>query len=139
MVAFQQMALPAGIKIHLRPEPVTTYYQHWTTVPLGTIGWVGRPTVDAMLNLAFRCGVPWNESHWCVPTFDKWLDQLDATVDMSQRRAICRKIEDYMTHHGPEIIWGFGNIFRAARSNVHGIEASPISHADLAAAWLSTT
>jgi peptide/nickel transport system substrate-binding protein len=136
-LALQQMALPAGIKITLRPEPTVQYYNHWTTVPFGMVGWVGRPTVDAMLNLAFRCNVPWNESHWCEPGFDTWLDQLDATVELDKRRTIARKIEDYMTHQGPEIIWGFGDIFRAVRTNVHGIVASPISHADLEAAWLA--
>ena len=98
-----------------------------------------RPTVNAMLNLAYRCNVPWNAAHWCDATFDTWLDELDATVDMSKRRALCRKIEDYMTHHGPAIIYGFQDAFRAVRTNVHGVVASPISHADLDAAWLSTS
>jgi len=137
MVAFQQMAEPAGIKITLRPEPVTKYYEHWTEVPLGTVGWVGRPTVNAMLNLGFRCGVPWNESHWCNPDFDKLLDQLDATVDMAQRTDLCSQIANIMTNEGPEIIWGFPSVYRAIRNNVRGIEASPISHAHLDAAWLA--
>lgn len=137
MVAFQQMAAPAGIKINIRPEPVTKYYEHWTEVPLGTVGWVGRPTVNAMLNLAFRCGVPWNESHWCEPEFDKLLDELDATVDMARRTAFCRTIEDFMTTKGPEVIWGFQRVFRPVRNNVRGVEASPISHAHLDGAWLA--
>jgi peptide/nickel transport system substrate-binding protein len=139
MVAFQQMAEPAGIKVILRPEPVTKYYEHWTEVPLGTVGWVGRPTVNAMLNLAFRCGVPWNESHWCMPEFDVLLDQLDATVDMEQRKAISAQIADIMTNQGPEIIWGFPPVYRAVRNNVRGIEASPISHSHLDGAWFATT
>ena len=71
------------------------------------------------------------------PTFDGWLNQLDATVDMAQRKVVARKVEDYMTHQGPAIIYAFQKIFRASRSNVHGIVASPISHADLDTAWLS--
>ncbi len=106
-------------------------------MPLGTVGWVGRPTVNAMLNLGFRCGVPWNESHWYEPEFDKMLDELDATVDMERRTALCRGIADFMTTKGPEVIWGFQRVFRPIRDNVRGIEASPISHAHLDGAWLA--
>ncbi|HZS93051.1 MAG TPA: ABC transporter substrate-binding protein [Chloroflexota bacterium] len=136
-VAVQQMFAPAGVKLRMRPEPISTFYNHWTDVPFAVVNWVGRPTVNAMLNLAYRSNVPWNAAHWSDPTFDTWLDELDATVDMAKRKALCRKIEDRMTHQGPAIIYGFQNAFRAVRSNVHGVVASPISHADLDAAWLS--
>jgi peptide/nickel transport system substrate-binding protein len=136
-VAVQQMFAPAGVKLNMRPEPISTFYNHWTDVPFAVVNWVGRPTVNAMLNLAYRSNVPWNAAHWSDPTFDKWLDELDATVDMAKRKALCRKIEDRMTHQGPAIIYGFQNAFRAVRSNVHGVVASPISHADLDTAWLS--
>src|SRR5579872_7370735 len=134
----QQAAASIGVQINLRPEPTTTFYNHWTQVPFAVVNWVGRPTVNAMLDLAYRCGVPWNASHWCSAQMTTWLNALDATVDMSKRRAIARQIEDYMTNNGPAIIWGFTNVFRAVRSNVNGIIASPISHVDLDAAWLSS-
>ena len=47
--------------------------------------------------------------------------EIDATVEMDKRRKIARNIEDYMTHNGPAIIWGFTNVFRAVNSNVNGI------------------
>ena len=42
-----------------------------------------------------------------------------------------------MTNQGPEIIWGFGNIFRAVRTNACAVVTRFISHADLDAAWLA--
>ena len=90
-----------------------------------------------MLDLAYRCNVPWNESHFCNPQFDSWLNALDATVDLTKRRAIARKIEDFMTSNGPVVIWGFQEVFRAVTNTVNGIEASPISYTDLSGAWLS--
>jgi peptide/nickel transport system substrate-binding protein len=134
---FQQVAAAAGVQVRLRPEPVPTFYTHWTQVPFAIVNWVGRPTVNAMLNLAYRCGVPWNAAHWCAPQFDGWLNALDATVDMSKRHTIARQIEEYMTNNGPAIIWGFTNVFRAVGTNVNGIIASPISHVDLDTAWLA--
>jgi peptide/nickel transport system substrate-binding protein len=133
----QQAAASIGVQIRLRPEPVPTFYTHWTVVPFAIVNWVGRPTVNAMLNLAYRCGVPWNASHWCSSQLDGWLNALDATVEMGKRRAIARQIEDYMTNNGPAIIWGVSNVFRAVRTNVNGIIASPISHVDLDTAWLA--
>ena len=88
MVAFQQMAQPAGINVTLEVETVQTYYEHWLETTLGWVGWLGRPTINAHLNLAFRCDAVWNESKWCNPEFDTLLDQLDATVELDQRIAL---------------------------------------------------
>jgi peptide/nickel transport system substrate-binding protein len=137
-VALKQWAASAGITINLRPEPSTSYYNHWLDVPFGFDSWVQRPEVDAMFNLAYRSGVPWNASHWSDATFDNWLAQLDATVDLTKRRAIVRKLEDYMTNQGPAIIYGFQDVMRATRLNVHGMELNPLDLAFFDQAWLST-
>jgi peptide/nickel transport system substrate-binding protein len=136
-VAFQRMAAPAGIKVQLRLEPSTVLFKHWTEVPVGVINWVMRPAANAVLDLAFRCGVPWNAGHWCDHALDTMLDELDATVELDKRRAATRRIEDKLTEDGPAIIWGFHNVFRALRPNVRGIIASPISHVDLEEAWFA--
>jgi len=93
--------------------------------------------VNAVLDLAYRCRVPWNAAHWCSGDLDGMLNDLDATVDLEKRRALTRRIEDTLTQNGPAVIWGFHNVFRAVRPNVRGVISSPINHVDLEEAWFA--
>ena len=138
-VALQRMAAPAGVKVQIHLEPTTAFYNHWLEVPVGVTNWVMRPSVNAVLDLAYRCGVPWNAAHWCNGDLDAMLNDLDATVDLDKRRALTKRIEDALSQNGPAVIWGFHNVFRAVQPNVRGVIASPINHVDLEEAWFTGT
>ena len=47
----------------------------WTKVPFGCTSWAHRPLGVMLLNLAYRTGVPWNESAYSNPEFDQLLNQ----------------------------------------------------------------
>jgi peptide/nickel transport system substrate-binding protein len=49
-----------------------------------------------VLSVGYRCGVPWNESHYCNPEFDKALDHAESLVDVEQRKAAMEKVEQIL-------------------------------------------
>ena len=53
----------AGIKVKLNVMPGAQYWDVWTKVPFGFTTWTHRPLAIMVLGLAYRTGVPWNESH----------------------------------------------------------------------------
>src|SRR6185312_14015718 len=63
----------AGIRVKINVLPSTQYWEVWTKVPFGFTTWAHRPLGVMTYSLAYRTGVPWNESHWSNPEFDKLL------------------------------------------------------------------
>ncbi len=70
-----------------------------------------------VLGLAYRTGVPWNETSYSNPEFDELLDQADSTLDMDKRREMMGQLEEIMHEDGPiaQPLWR--NIFTFCDTN----------------------
>ena len=90
-----------GVKVKLNVVPGAEYWQNWTKVPFGCTIWSHRPLGLMILDLAYRTGVPWNESGYSNPQFDALLDQADGTIDMAKRHEVMAKLEHMMQEDGP--------------------------------------
>src|SRR5262249_28160072 len=97
----------AGIRVKINQMPSTQYWEVWTKVPFGFTTWAHRPLGVMSLALAYRSGVPWNESAWSNKQFDELLTQAEATLDVEKRRAIMQKLETILQEEGPIIqpVW----------------------------------
>src|SRR3546814_4336246 len=73
----------------------------WLTAPLGATVWAHRPLGVINLALAYRTGVPWNESSYTNPTFDRMLDEAESMPDPNVRREKMAEIEQLMQADGP--------------------------------------
>jgi peptide/nickel transport system substrate-binding protein len=91
----------AGIRVKLKIMPGAEYWDVWTKVPLGCTIWYHRPLGVMVLGLAYRTGVPWNESGWSNAEFDKLLDEAEGTVDLEKRKAVMAKLEHILQEDGP--------------------------------------
>ena len=109
-----------GVTANLKLETSQTYFDHWTTVTTGVTEWAHRWTLSELLNTAYRTGVNWNSAHWSNPDFDKQLDQLDATVDPSQRKTIVTQLGKTMMDATPVVITYHRAALRAISSKVQG-------------------
>ena len=69
-VVLQQNVAEAGIRINLNVLPPQVYFQSWDKVPFGATFWVHRPLAVMTLDLAYRGGGAWNESHFANADFD---------------------------------------------------------------------
>ena len=54
-----------------------------------------------VLGLAYRSGVPWNESHFNDPEFDATLTQAEGIADARERSKVVGKLETIMQERGP--------------------------------------
>lgn len=77
--------------------PSSKYREVWDKTPLGITQWVHPMGVHTMaLSLAYRCGVPWNETKYCSKEFDAALDDAETELDVDKRRAKMEKVQSIL-------------------------------------------
>ena len=64
-----------------------SYWEVWDKVPFGFTSWTHRPLGVMTLELGYRSSVPWNETRYANPAFDRALDLAAATLDVTERRS----------------------------------------------------
>ncbi len=126
--ACQQMWADAGIKVNLKPMPGASYWDVWTKVPFGITIWYHRPLCSMLLGLAYRSGVPWNESGWSNKDFDATLTEAEGTLDLAKRKALIGKLEQIMEEDGPLVQPVFRNVFTFQDKRVKGFAAHPSNY-----------
>jgi peptide/nickel transport system substrate-binding protein len=78
-----------------------------------------------VLGLAYRSGVPWNESSYANPEWDAALDEAESTLDVEQRRVKMEKVEKILQDDAVMVQPFFRAVFTAVRDNVVGFEMHP--------------
>jgi peptide/nickel transport system substrate-binding protein len=126
--ACQQMWAEAGIKVNLKPIPGASYWDIWTKVPFSITIWYHRPLATMLLGLAYRTGVPWNESGWSNKDFDDILTQAEGTLDLAKRKELVSKLEAIMVEEGPLVQPVFRNVFTFQDKRVKGYHAHPSNY-----------
>ncbi len=138
MQAFKQQCAPAGINLELNPVPAATYWGIWTETPFGLTSWTHRPLGVMVLNLAYRSGVPWNESGYANPEFDKALDEASALLDVTKRKAAMEKVEKILQDDAVMVQPIWRAVFSAATDKVKGYSTHPTLYHQWHKVWLDT-
>jgi peptide/nickel transport system substrate-binding protein len=136
-LTLQQAFAPIGVKANLVVETSQIYYAHWTTVTTGVTEWASRSTASEILNSAYRTGVNWNSAHWSNPTFDKTLDELDASVDPNARKGLAQTLEKTLSDEVPAIITYHRGSPRGVSKRVQGMPQDPNRFLDLRTVFLT--
>ena len=89
----------AGITLKVNVMPAAKYWEIWDKTPYGCTAWTHRPLGTMVMSLGYRTGVPWNESHYANPEFDKALDAAEATLDLQARKAKLAVCENRINYH----------------------------------------
>jgi peptide/nickel transport system substrate-binding protein len=130
MQAMAEMWKQAGIKVNLKVLPSTQYWEIWDkeTHPFAFTTWTHRPLGVMVLGLAYRTGVPWNESKWSNAKFDELLTTAEGTLDVEKRRAIMAEIETLLQEEGPicQPLWRA--VPQPFNEKVQGHQAHPTSY-----------
>ena len=126
--AMVEMWKEAGIKININVKPSAQYWETWTKVPFGFTSWTHRPLGVMVLGLAYRAGVPWNESSYDNPEFDRLLTKAEGTLDVEARRKIMQQLETIMQEDGPIVQPLWRSVFTAMDKRVHGFQMHPTSY-----------
>jgi peptide/nickel transport system substrate-binding protein len=115
----------AGIRVKINVMPSTQYWEVWTKVPFGFTGWTHRPLGTMLLGLAYRTGVPWNESRYSNKDFDNLLTQAEGTIDVGKRREIMAKLESILQDDGPIVQPVWRSVFTFMDKRVQGFKIHP--------------
>jgi len=112
----------AGVKVKRTVIPGSTFWNDWTKYPWSSTNWNGRPLGVQVLALAYKSGVPWNESGLNNPDFDAALERALATPDVEARRKIMADVEALLRDSGVIIQPYWRSVYRAHAEWVHGFE-----------------
>ena len=116
------------IRVTINSMPSDKFWDVWDKVPFGFTSWTHRPLGFMVLGLAYRSGVPWNESHYANPEFDSILTQAEGTLDLEARRELIRQLEVIMQEDGPitQPLWR--SVYSAWSDKVVGFQHHPTSY-----------
>ena len=121
----KENAAKAGIKITMNVMPSAQYWDVWATAPFSLTSWNHRPLGIMVLGLAYRAGVPWNESGYSNPAFDAALSKAESLLDVESRRAQMAKVEKILQDDAVMVQPFFRSVFTAVSKNVVGFEMTP--------------
>jgi peptide/nickel transport system substrate-binding protein len=134
--AMRDQMAEAGIKLNLNVMPANKYWEIWDKTAFGATSWTHRPLGTMVLSLAYRRGVPWNETHYNNPDFDKALDEAEATLDVQARRAKMEKVEKILQDDAIILQPLWRPIYAVASKKVHGYPAHPTQYHQLNKTWI---
>jgi peptide/nickel transport system substrate-binding protein len=118
----------AGIRCKINVMPGSAFWDVWDKVPFGMTNWTHRPLGVMVLALAYRTGVPWNESAYSNPEFDRLLTKAEGLLDVDKRREVIAEIEKLMQEDGPIIQPIWRSVFTAYDKRVKGFRMHPTSY-----------
>ena len=118
----------ARVKINLLPS--AQYWDIWDkeTAPFAFTPWTHRPLGVMTLGLAYRTGVPWNESKYSNPHLDELITKAEGLLDVEERQKVMSEIEHLMNEEGPVCIPLWRGWFTAIDKRVKGYQAHPTSY-----------
>ncbi|MBT6406950.1 MAG: ABC transporter substrate-binding protein [Rhodospirillaceae bacterium] len=134
---FAEMCKPAGIRIKINVMPNKQYWKIWDKTPFGFTAWTHRPLGVMVMNLAYRSGVPWNESHHNDPEFDRLLDVASGILDVNERKKQMAKVQKRLQDNSviAQPLWR--SIFAAGHKRVQGYTLHPTNYHQLNKVWMA--
>ncbi len=125
----EQLA-PAGINLKVNIITKSEYWKIWKTTPFGITTWGHRSLGTMVLNLAYRTGVPWNETGYANPDFDAALDKANSLINIEQRREAMKDVQKILQDDAIIIQPVWRPAFFVARDYVKGLvpNASRLHH-----------
>ena len=113
----------AGINITRKILPGSTFWNDWTKYPFSATEWNMPPLGVQIFALAYKSGVPWNETGLANAELDALLAEALGIADADKRRDVMAKMEKIMHDEGVMIQPYWRSVIRHTRPGVHGAEA----------------
>ncbi len=133
-----EMWRSVGVRVNIQVLPQTLYMERWKDFPFGYSQWEGRALGVVTLSLAYRTGVPWNESHYSNPQFDAALDRALAEIDDVRRQPIMAELQRIMQEDGPIVQAAWTPHLIAYSDKVRGVVPHPMGYVALEALALGS-
>ena len=112
----------AGFNVKRTVVPGATFWNSWSKYPLSVSAWGHRPLGVQVYALAYRSGVPWNETAFSNAEFDDGLAKALATPDPKKRSVEMGKLQKILQDEGIIIQPFWRSIYNHTRPHVKGAE-----------------
>jgi len=126
----------AGMTVKRTVLPGNTFWNNWLGYPFSATEWNMRPLGVQIYLLAYRSGVPWNETGFSDARLDELLDQSLAIPDPDSRRELMREMQQILQDSGVLVQPYWRNTFRHMTSDVRGLVMHPTFEIHLEKTWL---
>jgi len=120
----EQLA-PAGINLNVNVIEKGDYWKIWKTTPFGITTWGHRSLGTMTLGLAYRSGVPWNETGYNNPAFDAALENAESLIDIEERRLAMKDVQKILQDDAVIIQPAWRPAFFVARNFINGLAPNP--------------
>jgi len=135
--AMRDQMKDAGINLKINVMPAAKYWEIWDKTPFGCTAWTHRPLGTMVMSLGYRSGAPWNESRYSNPAFDKALDEAEATLDVTARKAKLAVAEKMLQDDAVMVMPLFRPIYTIVGKTVMGYEGHPTQYHQFNKVWKS--
>ncbi len=116
---------PAGINLTVNVMEKSDYWARWKTTPMGLTTWGHRSLGIMVLGLAYRTGVPWNETGYASAEFDAALDLAESLIDIDARTAAMEDVQAILQRDAIMVQPVWRPAFFVARNYVNNLEPDP--------------
>lgn len=134
---WQQQVRQIGVQLNLNVMPTSRFWEVWTEQPLGITTWAHRPLGTMSLSLAYRSGVPWNESNYANPEFDAALDEAESVLDIDRRREKMATVQRILQEDAVMVQPVWVPKFTAAHKKVQNYQLQPTVYHLFHKVWLA--
>ena len=121
----QKQLAPVGIKMKIKVVPSPKYWDVWKTAGLAITMWGHRPLGVMVWNLAYKSGVPWNESKYASKKFDDALAKTNSIADPVERAKYAKITESILYDDAIAIQPHFKKQITAATKRLVNFEKHP--------------
>lgn len=112
----------AGFKVKRTVVPGASFWNSWAEFPFSVSAWGHRPLGVQVYALAYKSGVPWNETGFENAEFDEGLKNALATVDIEERQKIMARLQQIMQDEAVIIQPYWRSIYNHTQPSVRGAE-----------------
>jgi peptide/nickel transport system substrate-binding protein len=123
-----------GVQMKLKVENQTNYYgkatygnSDWLDAIVSLVDYGDRGVPNVFLEAPLTSNGPWNAAHFKNKTYDGYVKQYVAAVDLQTQKTLAGKIENLLLQETPLVIPYFIDGLTATASTVHGVKPTSIS------------
>jgi len=136
VAVLKQNCEAAGITININVMPSAQYWEIWDKAPFSITSWTHRPLGTMALALAYRSGVPWNETSYSNPEFDAALAEAEATLDVAERTQKMERVEEILQDDAVMVQPFFRSVLSAVSEKVQNYQTHPTLYHQFNNVWL---
>lgn len=134
----QQQCRKAGIDINLNVLPQAKYWEVWDKSVFGLTFWTSRPLVTMLYKLAYKSGVPWNESHFSSQKFDDALAAAAASPDAKAASQHIKVCEEELLNNFVMVQPYWTTLYTGGKNRVKNFQRHPAEFYQTRRIWLDS-